>query len=314
MKKSIISSLKILSVFMTISNIASAKQLPLSYGLDLIYGIDDRLEIDQYEDKNFRDKAGSIAIRISKKKLTVYKFDENRILFPNIPLSESMPELCPQERFIEQVSLGICSGFLVGPRTLLTAGHCMATEKDCLNNQWVFGYKKDMTEFTKSQVYSCKSIKVQKSINTKEEFSDYALIELDRDVESYTPLKRRKIGRALLNTPVVIIGHPLGLPMKITDGATIKRMNDIERKTKFNSFKLRSNYFTANIDSYGGSSGAPVFNQKTGKVEGILILGAKDFIYNTDKECLESNNFSDSHLNVYEKVMRITKIPELKNL
>ena len=313
MKRSLISSLKILLVFMTLSNGALASLKLPYFPLDLIYGKDDRIEIDHYDKKYFRDISKSIAIRVSKKKLTVDRFDENRILFPNISLIETIPDLCPKERFIDQVSLGKCSGFLAGPRTLVTAGHCIPSEKECLNNQWVFGFKEGVTELTKSQVYSCKSITAQKYVYTKDEVSDYAVIELDRDVEGFTPLKMRKIGRPFINTKVLVIGHPLGLPMKITDGATVKRMNDLERESKFNSLKLRSNYFIANIDSYGGSSGAPVFNQHNGQVEGILIQGAKDFNYNPDKDCLESNSYSDSHLNSYEKVMRITKIPGLKN-
>ena len=311
MERSLTSSLKILSFLLTFSNNAFAYQTIPHFPGDLIYGKDDRIEVDHYNDQDFREKANSIAIRVSKKRLTVDSRDNNRILFPIIALSEAMPQLCSDERFTDQVSLGKCSGFLVGPSTLVTAGHCVTSAKDCSNNQWVFGYKADVKELTKSQVYSCKSITAQKYIYDKKEVSDYAVIELDRKVTGYVPLKIRKTGHALIYTPLVVIGHPLGLPMKATDGAIINRMNDIERKNTLSSLKLRANYFTANLDSYGGSSGSPVFNQKNGQVEGILIQGGNDFVYNPDKECLESNRLSDSHLNAYEKVMRITKIPTL---
>ena len=311
MENSLTSSLKILSVFLTLSNAAFAYIPVLDSPGDLIYGKDDRTEIDHYNDQSFREKGASIAIKVSKKRLTVDAHDNNRILFPNVALSESMPQLCKDERFNDQVSLGKCSGFLVGPSTLVTAGHCIKNEKDCSDNQWVFNYKEDVKELKKSQVYSCKNIISQKYVYDKKEVSDYAVIELDRKVVGYTPLKIRKTGHALIYTPLIVIGHPLGLPMKVTDGAIINRMNDIERKTILNSLMLRSNYFTANLDSYGGSSGSPVFNKKNGQVEGILIQGGNDFVYNPDKECLESNKLSDSHLNAYEKVMRITKVPGL---
>jgi hypothetical protein len=86
-------------------------------------------------------------------------------------------------------------------------------------------------------------------------------------------------------------------------------MNDEERTRPFHSWYLRRNYFTANLDSYAGNSGSPVFNQKTGRVEGILIQGADDFVYNEENQCLESLRLSDSHYNIYEKVMRIDRVP-----
>jgi hypothetical protein len=136
---------------------------------------------------------------------------------------------------------------------------------------------------------------------------DYAIIELDRDTNREA-LKMRKFGRPFLGTQLVIVGHPLGLPMKAADMATVKLPNEQEMQELFKTIKLRKNYFTANLDSYGGNSGSPVFNKKTGKVEGILIQGADDFKFNMDKECLESNKLSNSHKNTYEKVLRINKI------
>lgn len=187
----------------------------------------------------------------------------------------------------------------------------MINTKECADNKWVFGFKEGVTEFNKSQVYSCKSITTQRYVYDKKEVSDYAVIELDRKVTGYVPLKTRKFGRVLINTPLVVIGHPMGLPMKAADGAVVSRMNEVERENKFESLKKRSHYFTANLDAYGGNSGSPVFNLRNGQVEGILIQGADDFIYNPNKECLESRRLSDFYLNTYEKVMRINKIPGL---
>lgn len=301
-------TLGVLSLFVTISNVAHAYlQVPYFPG-DLIYGRDDRIEINDYDDERFIKKANSVALRVSKKRLTVDRYDENRILFPNITLENSI-SICKSERYSEQISLGNCSGFLVGPRTLMTAGHCIKDTRDCTKFQWVFGFKEGVTELTKSQVYSCASITTQRYVYNEKEVSDYAVIELDRDVAGYVPLKLRKFGRALINTPLIVIGHPMGLPMKATDGAVIGRMNEKERENKWQSFKLRSHYFTTNLDSYSGNSGSPVFNQKNGQVEGILIQGAEDFVYNPDKGCLESRQLSDSYLNSYEKVMRINKVP-----
>lgn len=313
MGRSFIRSLGIASLVLTISSPLFAVEdiidgLP---GRELIYGDDDRVEVDQYSDASFIEKANSIAMRVSKRRLTEDRNNPERILFPNIALKNSMPQICQDERFAEQVSLGNCSGFLISPTRLVTAGHCMLNERECGDYKWVFGFKEGTTELKSKQVYSCKKIITQRYVYDSKEVSDYAVIDLDRPVEGYAPLKTRKFGRVLLNTPLVVIGHPMGLPMKATDGAVVSRMNDIERETKIKSFFLRSHYFTANLDSYGGNSGSPVFNKRNGKVEGILIQGAEDFIYNPQKECLESRRLSNSHLETYEKVMRINKVPGL---
>lgn len=311
MGRSFTRSIGTLSLVLSFSNFAAAFERPPVYPGDLIYGKDNRTEINEYYEKSFRDKSNSVALRVSKRRLTVDRNDSNRILFPNVSLENAMPEICKDERFIEQTTLGTCSGFLVGPKTLVTAGHCVVNEKECADNKWVFGFKNGVTELASNQVYSCKKIITQRYVYDAKEVSDYAVIELDRPVSGYVPLKTRKFGRVLLNTPLLVIGHPMGLPMKITDGAVVSRMNEKELTKKWSSLKMRSHYFTTNLDSYGGNSGSPVFNQKTGEVEGILIQGADDFIYNPDKECLESRQLSDSHLNTYEKVMRINKVPGL---
>ena len=311
MGRSLTRSLGTLSLLFSITNFAAAYEHVPVYPGDLIYGKDNRTEINEYFESSFRNKANSVALRVAKRRLTVDRNDSSRILFPNVSLENAMPQICKDERFIEQTTLGTCSGFLVGPNTLVTAGHCVANEKECSDNKWVFGFKNGVTELKSNQVYSCKKIITQRYVYDSKEVSDYAVIELDRKVEGYVPLKTRKFGRVLLNTPLVVIGHPMGLPMKATDGAVVNRMNDKELENKWKSLKLRTNYFTANLDSYGGNSGSPVFNQENGQVEGILIQGADDFIYNPDKECLESRRLSDSHLNSYEKVMRINKVPGL---
>ena len=287
-----------------------AKNIILDEQADIIYGEDDRYEVVDYPFSQFLLKAKSVAIRISNKRLNEDRYDNSMINFPFRKLKNAIPLICPTERFVEQFSVGDCSGFLIAPNILATAGHCMNNASECSGNKWVFDFKEETTQFSKNNVYACKKILSQKNIYNQEEVLDYALIELDRVVEDRSPLTLRTTGRVLVNTRLVVIGHPLGLPMKITDGAKVSRMNDIERKHILNSWQLRINYFTANIDAYSGNSGSPVFNKKTGKVEGILVQGATDFVFNEEMQCMESLRLSNSHHNTYEKVIRITKLPK----
>ena len=62
-----------------------------------------------------------------------------------------------------------------------------------------------------------------------------------------------------------VIGHPVGLPLKVAAGASVRDAGKI-------------GYFVADLDTFGGNSGSPVFNTATKKIEGILVRGDTDFI------------------------------------
>ena len=70
------------------------------------------------------------------------------------------------------------------------------------------------------------------------------------------------------------MGHPSGLPLKFANGAQVKDTSN-------------ASYFVANLDTYGGNSGSPVFNEDDGTVEGILVRGDTDFV--RDNGCFISN-------------------------
>jgi hypothetical protein len=93
------------------------------------------------------------------------------------------------------------------------------------------------------------------------------LVRLDRTVVGRKPLRFRKVSKARTGRSLYVVGHPCGLPQKYAPGAAIRH----------NSPK---NYFVANLDTYGGNSGSPVFDARTHRVEGVLVRGETDFISN----------------------------------
>ncbi len=190
---------------------------------------------------------------------------------------------CVGEPFANQPTAMFCTGFLVGPDLIATAGHCY-DGSDIATTRFVFGFvmlnvTTPVTVVDADQVYT--GIEVVGHALSGD--LDYAVIRVDRDVVApgAVPLEIRRSGTIPLGTQIGVIGHPWGLPLKIAFGSqtTVRDQGP-------------SGYFTANLDTYGGNSGSPVFNAATGVVEGILVRGATDFVIQSD--CFVSNQLTNS--------------------
>ena len=174
--------------------------------------------------------------------------------------------LCSSEKYREQDTAAFCSGTLVGPDTVLTAGHCIQSAFDCQSTSFVFGFAVKAAgvlprSVASSEVYKCKQIIKQQRVDNG---ADFAVIQIDRQVTNHRPLAVRPVGDVSLSDGLTVIGHPVGLPTKITTGGTIRSITPTE-------------YFVANLDTYGGNSGSAVINSSTGLIEGVLVRGEQDF-------------------------------------
>lgn len=170
--------------------------------------------------------------------------------------------LCPGQPFAEQPTAAVCSGFLVAPNLVVTAGHCVRDQDECENHYFVFDYAKKEKQqseyfFMESEVYQCKKI-----IKREQGVADYAIIELDRSVETRVPLNIRRQGAIGRGDQVMLIGHPVGLPSKIADGGFVQSVGD---------------RITATVDAFLANSGSAVINSQTGLVEGLLVAGEPDY-------------------------------------
>lgn len=94
--------------------------------------------------------------------------------------------------------------------------------------------------------------------------ADWSLVRIDRPVTNHRIARIRRSGKISDNQRVHVIGHPVGLPTKFAGGASV-RSNQPDA------------FFVANLDTFGGNSGSPVFNSETHEVEGILVRGETDF-------------------------------------
>jgi V8-like Glu-specific endopeptidase len=255
-----------------------------SYANDrVIYGDDDRREVyDPTNDEDLVTFAKSTAILVEDNKLK--RSESGKVDLPGMTFRESML-LCADEPFGEQINPGFCSGFLVGPDLFATAGHCLDSQSACDQTSLIFDFGfqaqgQDLTNVPEANVYHCKSIVMRSQEPGLGK--DFAIIKLDRIVEGRAPLAVRRVGQVEVGAPIAVIGHPSGLPTKISAGAKVRK----------NSEDLP--YFVANLDTYGGNSGSAVFNMVTGEVEGILVRGETDFKYDSARSCYKSNKCTET--------------------
>lgn len=248
--------------------IGLASQTALA-GVNVIYGTDDRKEV--YETNNAAHRklaqstAGMVDVRMFSQGLKSGLFNLN-----NAQTLERAQNVCASEKFSQQPLAPICSGFLVGPDTLVTAGHCYNTygtpEDNCKKFAWVFdyGYKTATDDPTKNltinNIYRCKSVAAVR----RDQSFDYAIIKLDRPVVGRQPLKFRTSGKVESSAPMMVIGHPTGLPTKIAAGGKV-------------TYNVSPTFFSTTLDTFHGNSGSAVFNSTTGQVEGILVMGKTDY-------------------------------------
>lgn len=248
--------------------------------VEVIYGKDNRQDIYQVKNALHKKLALSTAGMIyaghfvKSSKPGFFDLQDTKTL-------EASQNLCPNEAFAEQQTAPTCSGFLVGPDTLVTAGHCYKSfatpEKVCESFAWVFDYhlqsatSNPTLNIPIANVYLCKSV-VKAEFN---ESLDFAVIKLDRPVVGREPLKLRTSGKISAAASLVVIGHPTGLPTKVTNGGKITKNTEL-------------NTFSTTLDTFHGNSGSAVFDAKTGIIEGILIQGKNDYMHskkNDPKSC-----------------------------
>jgi hypothetical protein len=183
---------------------------------------------------------------------TAMIFDGTR---KNFPYLKDMYPLCDNERFQDQRVIGYCSGVLVAPNKVLTAAHCMQETTRCQNGKFVFGANKDAQNLA---IYSCKQVlKLDHNL-------DYAIVELDRNVDEVIPAQVASAPSLNDGETVLSMSYPLGLPLK-QDLGFIKDSAPNE------------NFFKVAVDTFSGSSGSPLFNRQ-GEVIGILSRGAEDIL------------------------------------
>ena len=232
----------------------------------VIYGIDNRKDLYQVKSSKVQAIANAVVALVKTNDLT-HESDGSYTLATE-QYSDAY-QLCGSEPFVSQPIGCFCSGFLVAPDVVVTAGHCVKNQADLGNIRFVFGFRmtdaeRARTSFPANDVYAGASL-IGRQL--AQDGTDWAVVRLDRAVVERKPVKFRTNGKVGNTQNLFVIGHPCGLPQKYAPGARVRDNTPVP-------------FFVANLDTYGGNSGSPVFNAKSGTVEGILVRGENDFVNN----------------------------------
>jgi len=206
---------------------------------------------------------------------------------------QELKPLSPKDSFYGENCGAFGSGLYVRTPTsdiVITAGHNIKPEGGASNIKdiyFIFGWTHGKNEIPAADVFE--GTLIDYSVGS----SDYAIVELKGKVNSNRPsAKLREAGKISDGQQVYIIGHPCGLSMKIADRGQVKANID-------------PNVFTANLDAFGGNSGSPVFNSDNHLVEGILVKGNPDFIWNSKDNVMEARIYPTTGLRG-EVCLRVT--------
>ena len=257
----------------------------------VIYGEDNRWDFFEISDLELQKRLNSTVALFRDTKMTFLR--NNTYQLHGETLEEKW-NICPTEPFSDQPTGPYCTGLLVDTDKIMTAKHCFRNIK-CSQTNFVFGFhvKEENNypkEIHKKDVYFCKKIIYSSKVQ------DIAIIQLDRYVQNYEPLPIERNKNVLKQgDSVFMTGYPLELPVKLSTDGVVR-----------NKISSNKQVFITNLDAFSGNSGSPVFNSKTGNVEGLLSLGDKDFHWNEHKKCNE-NFFCKTDQCVGELITVITE-------
>jgi hypothetical protein len=233
------------------------------------------------------DNSRSVGIIIDRTRLsdltdTIYLLDISTKL-------KDVFQLCPEEPYGDQLSLGVGTAFIIDSETMMTASHVF--EGGIENYVVLFNFETINRQdaiypfVTLSNVYEIEEIISENSA------LDIISFKVNKPLKG-TPLKLATQNTLTENESIYMIGHPSGLPKKVALNASVYKNND-------------AFHFYTTLDAFQGNSGSPVFDMKSHTVIGVLVSGLQD--YHWTGNCNESNLCYFPYCKG-EKVMRIEQI------
>ncbi len=239
-----------------------------------IFGMDDRVEESQVTSE-WRAVGASTAMLLNASGICGNALSAYTVCSNTRTLGDATKNCNGRRRFREQVTPGSCSGTLIASDRVATAGHCLRKfyHRGLRCSDFRVMFNATNTALVKGRriptkhVYRC--AEVLAGGFSEASGLDWAVFRLDRAVPS-SVARPAVVSSLLVNRgdPLVIIGHPSGLPRKYADDASVLGISDEGRGTY---------HFSADLDAFAGNSGSGVFNQTTREMVGILVAGFPDY-------------------------------------
>jgi hypothetical protein len=242
-----------------------------------IYGSDERRDFYEVADDDVR--------ALARASVALFTADTTQASGANVSFKtkalKDVQKLCSGEKFEGQPSGAFCSGTLVAPDTVLTAGHCVRelSGDEAIGMlpqlRFVFGYwMKDARtapgDIPAEQVFAGKEVVGGEAAETR----DWALVRLDRPVPETIakPVADWTLDPVQKGQKVFVIGFPSGIPLKYAPNAPVRDV-------------ANPGYFVAELDTFGGNSGSGVYDQATKRLVGVLVSGDADYVEDRAKKC-----------------------------
>ena len=194
---------------------------------------------------------------------------------------------------------GFCSSFLVTPRHVLTAGHCLTNRgyniagQDC-RDIWVAFDVNAPDGNSEIETYQCAKVALAPKNTATMEFletdeggilvdffvEDWALIQLTESVTDRQPLTLSNIEPSNLDKKnLQVMGFPKQQSTKVAEGVASNELLDESfvnqyQETTGMAIRGESNTITVGIENFSGYSGGPLFEKETGHVVGIVSRGS----------------------------------------
>lgn len=173
----------------------------------------------------------------------------------------------------------IGTGFLVGPRLMLTNAHVLRDRQEAARSSAEFEYEDSIDGNGVGASVVFKLAPEDLFLTSPEEELDYALVAIKpksgkRNLEEFDPIRLNPvIGKVLRGEALNIIQHPSGAPKRVA-----------LRQNRFTA--LLERYMHYETDTMPGSSGAPVFNDQWDVVclhhSGVPLLDSEGRVLTKD--------------------------------
>jgi hypothetical protein len=243
-----------------------------------IYGADNRVEYPAITNPRLRTRADATAALFGTNATSCSGSTCNLTAlsaFTTATTPSGTRPLCNNVRFKNQLAGAFCSGFLVAPNVVATAGHCVTGLNvpipACTNLSLVFGFNADangntVTSVPSRDVYRC--VGTPKGLYTNSE--DWALVQLDRNVTGRTPMIAQYSG-PLMHRELAAFGYGLGLPLKMARDAHVKGDDPAD-----------PGHFLISSDIFPGNSGGPAVDVTSSIATGLATNAPGHFVDASD--------------------------------